>query len=153
MTRWHARCAPRARARALTPTLVLTLVLVAVARARGASAAAAHLPLELRPPRASGGDGARGFPARPLVFEFVEPSPLSAGERARWSLLERAGVDARWREDRLRPGALRTTERYHAVDLLGGITKVGEYYTTIRIGGQKVRVQVDVSFAAFYVRG
>lgn len=36
-----------------------------------------------------------------------------------------------------------TSSRPVSVDLLGGITSVGEYYTRIKIGGQSVRVQVD----------
>lgn len=128
--------------------LALALASVALLRAAAAAAAAApHLSLDVVAPRPSSG-GPRGFPARPLVFEFAEPEPLSAVDRARWAVLSRAGVDARWREERLRPGALRTTERYNSVDLLGGITRVGEYYTTILVGGQKVRVQVDVSLLA-----
>lgn len=35
------------------------------------------------------------------------------------------------------------SSRAVSVDLLGGITKVGEYYTRITVGGQHVRVQVD----------
>lgn len=91
------------------------------------------------------GRTARGFPSDALVFEFEEAAPLSRLERARWAVSRLSGADNAWREERTRPGPLRTTDRYNSVDLLGGITRVGEYYATILIGGQRVRVQVDVS--------
>lgn len=37
------------------------------------------------------------------------------------------------------------------MDMLGGITKVGEYYTRIELGGQKVRVQVDTGSSTLAV--
>lgn len=100
----------------------------------------------MRPPRASrpGGDNHRGFPSHVHLFEFDEPAPLSSLEKLRWRALDRSAADGQWRAVRAAPGPLKVTARYNTVDLLGGITRVGEYYTMIRVGGQKVRVQVDV---------
>ncbi|CAN8070167.1 unnamed protein product [Agarophyton chilense] len=44
---------------------------------------------------------------------------------------------------RLFEPAIPNVSRSVSVDLLGGITAVGEYYTRILVGGQPVRVQID----------
>lgn len=85
--------------------------------------------LELQPPRIVSKPSARGFPARVQIFE-----PTYNHRSSVWSLIRL------WtRNDR----DIAFTSRTVTVDLLGGITKVGEYYTRITVGGQPIRVQVD----------
>jgi hypothetical protein len=104
-----------------------------------------YLPLEITPPRPQSERRAPhlGFPTHITLFELAAPVPLSVLEGARWYALRSTPLDRAWRESRIQHGPMMTTERFHTVDLLGGITRVGEYYTRIEIGGQKVRVQVD----------
>lgn len=85
----------------------------------------------------------RGFPRHTNLFDYDEAAPLSASETVRWHLLSAMNRDHDWRSQRISSGPLRVVERYSSIDLLGGITRVGEYYTKILIGGQPVRVQVD----------
>lgn len=79
------------------------------------------LDIEVRPPRPVLDNDHRGFPAVVSVHQI---------SRKRWQL---------WAAEQ----EVRVVERFHVVDLLGGLTRVGEYYTKIEIGGQSVRVQVD----------
>jgi hypothetical protein len=139
-------CVPTAPTRC---ALVLAAALLATC---GTSlAAAVELSLDLQSPRGSlPGAASRGVPRDMKVFEFSAPEPLSSLERARWAVLRFSRIDREWRDERMRAGPLRVSERYNSVDLLGGITRVGEYYTTIRIGGQRVRVQVDVSLERWH---
>lgn len=130
----------------VTAAAAVCVLALCAHHAAGRGANAVHLPLDLRPPRraAVGARDARGFPAQTTLFEFDEAAPLSRLERIRWQALRASSLDRAWRTSRTEPSPLRVTERYNTVDLLGGITRVGEYYTMIRIGGQRVRVQVDV---------
>ncbi len=84
--------------------------------------------IELRPPRPATEGSWRGFPPVVSVHEFVEPRNLFTRVRQAVGLQHRE---------------MQIVEKFHVVDLLGGISKVGEYYTQIFMGGQRVRVQVD----------
>lgn len=82
--------------------------------------------LELQHPRLSNSQSHRAFPKTVHLFtpqQTIFPSFVS-------SLLRSHSSNS-------------FSSRPVSVDLLGGITKVGEYYTRITIGGQHVRVQVD----------
>lgn len=112
-----------------------------------------HLPIDLAPPRPTSKTlhPYRGFPDTVSVFNFEHPMPFSIAESVRWHALRRFRVDRDWRESRTRYGPLRHVEHVHTVDMLGGITRVGEYYTRIDLGGQKVRVQIDTGSSTLAV--
>lgn len=80
-----------------------------------------HLSLTLRHPRPSRPGSSHGFPTTLRLFTPRTPHPFIS------RLLN----------------VPHFTSRSVQIDLLGGITQVGEYYTRISIGGQYVRVQVD----------
>lgn len=80
--------------------------------------------LEMQHPRLTSKPSSRGFPANVHLFERQLPSELSK-------------TSSTHSHDHI------FTSRTVTVDLLGGITKVGEYYTRIEIGGQRIRVQID----------
>lgn len=97
-----------------------------------AAASPIHLDLELQHPRPAAPDSHRGFPSHVTVYEpTAEPSLTRLHRRLRRTI----GLS----EPPVPPFSTRTV----SVDLLGGITKVGEYYTRVFIGGQPVRVQID----------
>lgn len=85
----------------------------------------------------------RGFPQYTALFDLSETEPLSAVEMLRWHSMRFTPLDRPWRSQRGQPGPMKVVERYNSVDLLGGISRIGEYYTKILVGGQPVRVQVD----------
>jgi Eukaryotic aspartyl protease len=144
--------------------LMLPCVVVAAAGSEPARGAAAHvvLPLELAPPRPASARRPphHGFPAVTTLHEFHDRGYAAKARRSSSFMPETFWWKAllRWRR-RLAPATTSSTDsallldedlvtmttstRYYTADLLGGITRVGEYYTKIEVGGQKVRVQVD----------
>jgi hypothetical protein len=131
----------------------VTLPLVVGAGSDPATAATpVVLPLELAPPRPASPRRAphHGFPTVTTLHEFHErryaakaKSASSTLERVWWTALQRlAPIAGLVVDDKDHVTVTRST-RYYTADLLGGITRVGEYYTKIEVGGQKVRVQVD----------
>lgn len=82
--------------------------------------------ITMRPPKAAQPDETKGFPSIVSVHDFDYKQSASFLPRVL-----------------RRKTQVRMAERFHVVDLLGGITRVGEYYTQIFVGGQAVRVQID----------
>lgn len=119
---------------------LLMVVCFGARGSRGASPASITAELEMRPPRLMELHSARGFPARVHLFEPVR-SPASRRWTAMTSWLWRQQADDAG--DVVDADELPFSMRVVTVDLLGGITKVGEYYTRITVGGQAIRVQVD----------
>lgn len=116
------------RAHVVTPLFPIYILLI-LTRPCVANATPQHLDITVRPPQAGRADHHRGFPAVVSIHELgPDPSHLTS----RIARLLRHGAPE-----------VQVTERYHVVDLLGGITRIGEYYTQIFMGGQPVRVQID----------
>lgn len=116
--------------------LSIVLLLAAWASQSCAALSPSVQELTVRPPRAAQPGSHRGFPGVVSVHAFVPPDTLSA--RVRQVL-------------RLETPAMEVVDKNHVVDLLGGISKVGEYYTQIFLGGQPVRVQVDTGSSTMAV--
>lgn len=72
----------------------------------------------------------RGFPTNLRLFERQPAADISSNSQLQ-------------HEYKHNPSLLPFTSREVSIDLLGGITKVGEYYLRIVVGGQPIRVQVD----------
>ena len=97
------------------------------------------LQLDREAPKSNYGEGHHGFPAEVRLYEEFSEEVEPTGFRG---LLRRNKVVARWVQPQTIT-KIKQTQRRHLVDLLGGITKVGEYYTRVEIGGQQVRLQID----------
>lgn len=110
----------------------LLLLILLVAATVAAATKSVSVDLELAPPKPMRPDSSRGFPSLVRLFDPVElpQSRIPFLSRA-LQLFGRSSEQPQF------------TSRMVTVDLLGGITRVGEYYTQIRIGGQRIRVQAD----------
>ena len=92
--------------------------------------------LELEPPRLIDNHH-RGFPTTVHLFE--RPPNLSSKHQSQSRWISR--ITSTFKKETYT--SIPFTSKIVSVDLLGGITKVGEYYARIFIGSQPVRVQID----------
>lgn len=94
--------------------------------------------LERGPPKGNYGVGHHGFPAEVKLYE----EEILEDKNSAWKRLLGRNKVGRWMG--FAPVIrVKEVETRHVVDLLGGIAKVGEYYTRVEIGGQQVRLQID----------
>lgn len=100
--------------------------------------------LEHRPPRLVRKPSPQGFHSHVELFERSSASPKAN----QYLLMLKELILHRVRSTKLTSNSdfnhdVKFSSRIVAVDLLGGITRTGEYYTRIFIGNQPLRVQVD----------
>lgn len=105
-----------------------------VLNAKGSSIISA--PLERQPPRRMRKRSSRGFPSHVRIFE--RPPTRTKFVRILRSFANKLGSS-----NFQIAGNEKFSSRTVAIDLLGGITRIGEYYARIYIGNQPIRVQID----------